>query len=151
MTILMKYLDEIREELNRRTLADIPGYANRAVSIRRAIHELAPTLLEKKEAGFKTADLVAMLKDLQITIKAPTLTRYLKEYKEEQKKTQPAPSKSKLADAVPKKSKSPSAPKKAKADGAPTGQAPTATVMESDNEVISGSPQNCEDKDSIKS
>lgn len=150
MTILMKHLDKIREELSRRTLADIPGYENQTVSPRRAIHELAPTLLEKKESGFKTADLVAMLKDLQIIIKGPTLTRYLKEYQEEQKKTQPEPSKNKLADAVPKKSKSPSAPKKPKADAALIDEAHTVTTHENDNEAVSRSPQITEDKHSIR-
>lgn len=121
------------------------------MSPRRAIHELAPTLLEKKEAGFKTADLVALLKDLQIIIKGPTLTRYLKEYQEEQKKTQPAPSKSKLADAAPKRTRPSSASKKPKADGASTDQAPTATDQENDKVVTSNSPQSIEGEDSIRS
>ncbi|MDR1083909.1 MAG: hypothetical protein LBP22_03400 [Deltaproteobacteria bacterium] len=140
MTILMKDLDPIREELNRRTLKDVPGYADQKVSTRKAIQELAPILLEKKESGFKTADLVAMLKDLQIITKGPTLTRYLKEFQEEIRKEPTVPPKSKPADAAPKKTKTPSAPKKPRADAATTDEAPTSADQKSDNVVTTGNP-----------
>ena len=149
MTILMKDLDTIREELSRRTLADIPGYADQTVSTRRAIHELAPILLEKKENGFKTAALVAMLADLQITIKGPTLTRYLKECQEDKKKTNSRPSKSKPADAAPKGASPASAQKKPKTDSGTTDTSPAVAIQKSDIEVANSRPQSVRDNDSI--
>ncbi|MDL2226535.1 hypothetical protein LJB86_02630 [Deltaproteobacteria bacterium OttesenSCG-928-M10] len=150
MTILMKDLDTIRDELSRRTLADIPGYADQTVSTRRAIHELAPILLEKKENGFKTAALVAMLADLQIIIKGPTLTRYLKECQEEKKKTNSRTSKSKPADAAPKGVNPSSVQKKSKTDSGTTDTAPAVAIQKSDNDVGSSSPQRVRDNDSIR-
>ena len=120
MAILMKDLDTIREELSRRTLEDIPGYGDQIVSPRRAIHELAPILLEKKKNGFTTAALVAMLADLQIIIKGPTLNRYLKECQEERKKVRPKHPNTKAADGATKGINSASTPKKAKVDSTTT-------------------------------
>lgn len=132
MAILMKDLDTIREELSRRSLEDIPGYGDQIVSPRRAIHELAPILLEKKKNGFKTAALVAMLADLQIIIKGPTLNRYLKECQEEKRKTRPKPSSTKAADTTAKGTNSPSTLKKPKVDSTTTDTA-SATVEPASN------------------
>ena len=124
----MKDLDTIREELSRRTLEDIPVYGDQIVSPRRAIHELAPILLEKKKNGFKTAALVAMLADLQIIIKGPTLNRYLKECQEEKKKTRPKPSITKAVDGATKGVNSPSTPKRPKVESTTTD--PISTTVE---------------------
>jgi len=68
--------------------------SNREYSLKDCIFLMAPKLLEKREMGCTTNELVKALLDDGIEIKAPTLSRYLCEYQKLHEEE---------SDAVPKK------------------------------------------------
>ncbi len=81
MTLRMKDLQAIEEDLKKRKLSDLDQDSEKPLSIKQAVMKLAPTLLKKRSQGFGTADLVNLLSQHQITIKPSDLSRYLREYK----------------------------------------------------------------------
>ena len=80
MTIRMKDIQTINDDLKKRKLSDLAKESEKPVSTKKAVMQLAPTLLQKRAQGFATADLVELLGQHQITIKPHDLSRYLREY-----------------------------------------------------------------------
>ena len=80
MTIRMKDIQAINDDLKKRKLADLAKDSEKPVSTKKAVMQLAPTLIQKKSQGFTIADLVELLQQHQITIKPRDLSRYLREY-----------------------------------------------------------------------
>ena len=81
MTIRLKDIQAINDDLKKRKLSDLAKDSEKPVSTKKAVMQLAPTLLQKKAQGFTTADLVELLNQYQITIKPRDLSRYLREFK----------------------------------------------------------------------
>ena len=90
MTIRLKDIQVINDDLKKRKLSDLAKDSEKPVSTKKAVMQLAPTLIQKKAQGFSTADLVELLSQHQIIIKSRDLSRYLREF---QKGRSPAPGK----------------------------------------------------------
>lgn len=80
MTVTMKDIPAIINDLKKRKPSVLAKDSDRPLSPKEAIMQLAPTLIIKKEEGFTTAELVDFLAKHNIIVKAHNLTRYLREY-----------------------------------------------------------------------
>ena len=80
MTVTMKDIPAIINELKKRKPTALAKDSDRPLSPKEAIMQLAPTLIIKREEGFTTAGLVDFLAKHHISVKAHNLTRYLREY-----------------------------------------------------------------------
>lgn len=81
MPITAAQIKEIRQELARLKPASVTLDEQRAMTIKDAILALAPTLERMKKRGFDSQAIVERLHEKGITIKPPTLAKYLKEYR----------------------------------------------------------------------
>ncbi len=94
MTITATQLREIRQEFAKLKPAAITLDGNRAMTVKQAIFILAPTLERMKKRGFDTQEIVERLHEKGIEVKAPTLAKYLSEFrrrKEKKRDTPPPP------------------------------------------------------------
>ena len=94
MTITATQLKEIRQEFAALKPASVTLDGNRTMSVKEAVFILAPTLERMKKRGFDTQEIVEKLHEKGIEVKAPTLAKYLSEFrrrKGKKKDTPPAP------------------------------------------------------------
>ena len=94
MTITATQVKEIRQEFAALKPASVTLDGNRAMTVKKAIFTLAPTLERMKKRGFDTQELVERLHEKGIEVKAPTLAKYLSEFrrrKEKKRDTPPPP------------------------------------------------------------
>lgn len=94
MTITATQLKEIRQEFAALKPASFTLDGNRTMSVKEAVFALAPTLERMKKRGFDTQEIVERLHEKGIEVKAPTLAKYLSEFrrrKEKKQDTPPAP------------------------------------------------------------
>ena len=94
MTITATQLKEIRQEFATLKPASVTLEGNRTMSVKEAVFALAPTLERMKKRGFDTQEIVEKLHEKGIEVKAPTLAKYLSEFrrrKEKNRDTPPAP------------------------------------------------------------
>ncbi|MDL2226721.1 hypothetical protein LJB86_03590 [Deltaproteobacteria bacterium OttesenSCG-928-M10] len=80
MTVTMKDIPTIINDLKKRKPSALAKDSDRPLSRKEAVMQLAPTLLKKKEEGFTTAELVCFLAKHQITVKPHNMARYLREF-----------------------------------------------------------------------
>ena len=94
MTITVTQLKEIRQEFATLKPASVTLDGNRTMSMKEAVFALAPTLERMKKRGFDTQEIVEKLHEKGIEVKAPTLAKYLSEFRRrngKKKDTHPAP------------------------------------------------------------
>ena len=108
MGITMKTIPTIISDLKKRKPSTLAKDSDKPLTTKEAVTQLAPTLLEKKEEGFTTAELVDVLATHNIIVKPHNLTRYLREHNAPpakpqnvasgQQSVEPEPSSAKSAD-----------------------------------------------------
>ena len=81
MTITAIQLKEIRQEFARLKPAAVNLDGNRTMSVKEAVFALAPTLERMKKRGVDTQEIVERLHEKGIEVKAPTLAKYLSEFR----------------------------------------------------------------------
>ena len=103
MTITATQVKEIRQEFAALKPASVTLDGNRAMTVKKAIFTLAPTLERMKKRGFDTQELVERLHEKGIEVKAPTLAKYLSEFRrrKEKKKDTPRPALKKAVASTP--------------------------------------------------
>lgn len=103
MTITATQLKEIRQEFAALKPASITLDGNRTMSVKEAVFALAPTLERMKKRGFDTQEIVERLHEKGIEVKAPTLAKYLSEFRrrKEKKRDTPRPALKKTAASTP--------------------------------------------------
>lgn len=79
MTITATQLKEIRQEFATLKPASVTLEGNRAMSVKKAVFTLAPTLERMRKRGFDTQEIVERLHEKGIDVKSQTLTKYLTE------------------------------------------------------------------------
>jgi len=79
MPITASQIKEVRQEFAKLRPATVALDGNRVMTVKEAVFALAPTLERMKKRGFDTQEIVERLHEKGITIKPPTLTKYLKE------------------------------------------------------------------------
>ncbi len=91
MTITATQLKEIRQEFATLKPASVTLDGNRTMSVKESVFALAPTLERMKKRGFDTQELVERLHEKGIEVKAPTLTKYLSEFRRRKEKKRDTP------------------------------------------------------------
>ena len=91
MSITASQLKEIRQEFARLKPATVTLDGNRAMTVKQAIFTLAPTLERMKKRGFDTQEIVEKLREKGIEVKAPTLAKYLSEFRRRKEKNRDTP------------------------------------------------------------
>ena len=86
MTITATQLKEIRQEFAALKPASVTLDGNRTMSVKEAVFALAPTLERMKKRGFDTQEIVERLHEKGIEVKAPTLAKYLSEFRRRKEK-----------------------------------------------------------------
>ena len=81
MTSTAAQLKEIRQEFAALKPASVTLDGNRTMSVKEAVFILAPTLERMKKRGFDTQEIVERLHEKGIEVKAPTLAKYLSEFR----------------------------------------------------------------------
>ena len=93
--ITANQLKEIKTELAKLKPVKVTLDGNRSMTVKEAVFALAPTLERMKKRGFDTQEIAEKLHEKGIEIKAPTLAKYLNEFRRgkgqgnEQKKDTP--------------------------------------------------------------
>jgi len=95
MSITTAQVREIRTALAKLKPEKITLDGNRSLSVKEAVVALASTLERMKKRGFDTQEIVQKLHEKGIAVKAPTLAKYLAEFRRqrERKPDKPAPPK----------------------------------------------------------
>lgn len=93
MTITAAQLKDIKTEFAKLRPAKLTLDGNRSLTVKEAIFALAPTLERMKKRGFDVQEIAERLHEKGIDVKAPTLAKYLNEFrrKKERKKDTPPP------------------------------------------------------------
>lgn len=91
MTITATQLKEIRQEFASLKPASVMLDRNRTMSVKEAVFALAPTLERMKKRGFDTQKIVERLHEKGIDVKAPTLAKYLSEFRRQKQKKKDTP------------------------------------------------------------
>ena len=91
MTITATQLKEIRQEFAALKPASVTLDGNRTMSVKEAVFALAPTLERMKKRGFDTQEIVERLHEKGIEVKAPTLAKYLSEFRRRKEKKRDTP------------------------------------------------------------
>ena len=91
MTITATQLKEIRQEFATLKPASVTLEGNRTMSVKEAVFALAPTLERMRKRGFEIQELVERLHEKGIEVKAPTLAKYLSEFRRGKKKKRYTP------------------------------------------------------------
>lgn len=86
MKITASSIKEIKSELAKLKPAKVTLDGNRAMTVKEAIFALAPTLERMMKRGFDITELVEKLHEKGIPVKAPTLAKYLNEFRREKGK-----------------------------------------------------------------
>ena len=79
----MKDIPSIREELKKLKPGGLAENAEKPLTNREAVKQLAPTLLKMRKRGFSVSALVELLQKYQIDIKGSELSRYLRAFQGE--------------------------------------------------------------------
>ena len=97
MTITTAQVKEIRLELAKLRPAKITLDGMRSLTVKEAVFALAPTLERMRTRGFDTQEIAEKLHAKGIEVKAPTLAKYLNEFRRAQgrKTDRPTPRKQK--------------------------------------------------------
>lgn len=93
MNITTTQVKEIRTELAKLKPVKVTLDGTRSLTVKEAILALAPTLERMKKRGFDTQEIAEKLHEKGIEVKAPTLAKYLNEFrrgKERKRDTAPA-------------------------------------------------------------
>ena len=95
MNITTAQVKEIRTELAKLKPEKITLDGNRSLTVKEAVFALAPTLERMKKRGFDTQEMAQKLHEKGIVVKAPTLAKYLAEFRRRngRKLDSPAPQK----------------------------------------------------------
>ena len=95
MSITTAQVKEIRTELAKLRPEKITLDGNRSLTVKEAVFALAPTLERMKKRGFDTQEMAQKLHEKGIVVKAPTLAKYLAEFRRqrERKPDRPATAK----------------------------------------------------------
>ena len=83
MKLTLEHIDRTINNLDRLMPAKLNKSSTREYSLKECIFLMAPKLLEKREMGCTTNELVKALADDEIVIKAATLNHYLCEYQKQ--------------------------------------------------------------------
>ena len=102
MSITTAQVKEIRTELAKLKPEKITLDGNRSLTVKEAVFALAPTLERMKKRGFDTQEMAQKLHEKGIVVKAPTLAKYLAEFRRqrERKADRLAPQEKSQAEAV---------------------------------------------------
>ena len=95
MSVTTAQIKKIRTELAKLKPEKVTLDGNRSLTVKEAIFALAPTLERMRKRGFDTQEITGKLHEKGIDVKAPTLAKYLNEFrrKRERKPDRPAPQK----------------------------------------------------------
>ena len=91
MAITATQLKEIRQEFAALKPASVTLEGNRTMSVKEAVLALAPTLERMRKRGFEVQELVERLHEKGIEVKAPTLAKYLSEFRRQKQKKKDTP------------------------------------------------------------
>ena len=83
MPITAAQIKDIRQTFAKLKPATVTLDGNRVMTVKEAVFTLAPTLERMKKRGFDTQEIVDRLHEKGIDIKPPTLSKYLKEYRQQ--------------------------------------------------------------------
>lgn len=81
MNITTTQVKEVRQELAKVKRLKVTLDGTRSLTVKEAIFALAPTLERMKKRGFDTQEIVEKLHEKGIEVKAPTLAKYLNEFR----------------------------------------------------------------------
>lgn len=81
MNITTAQVKEIRTELAKLQPEKVTLAGNRTLSVKETIFALAPTLERMKKRGFDIQEIAEKLHEKGIEVKAPTLAKYLNEFR----------------------------------------------------------------------
>ena len=81
MNITTAQVKEIRLELAKLKPVKVTLDGNRSLTVKEAVFALAPTLERMKRRGFDTQEIAEKLHERGIEVKAPTLAKYLNEFR----------------------------------------------------------------------
>lgn len=90
-TIKASQLKDIKTEFARLKPEKVTLDGNRSLTLKEAIFALAPTLERMKKRGFEIQEIADKLKERGLEIKAPTLTKYLNEFRRGQERKRDNP------------------------------------------------------------
>ena len=96
MNITTAQVKEIRTELAKLQPEKVTLAGNRTLSVKETVFALAPTLERMKKRGFDIQEIAEKLHEKGIDVKAPTLAKYLNEFrrgKGKKRDTPPPPEK----------------------------------------------------------
>ena len=96
MNITTAQVKEIRTELAKLQPEKVTLAGNRTLSVKETVFALAPTLERMKKRGFDIQEIAEKLHEKGIEVKAPTLAKYLNEFrrgKDKKTDTPPPPAK----------------------------------------------------------
>ena len=96
MNITTAQVKEIRTELAKLQPEKVTLAGNRTLSVKETVFALAPTLERMKKRGFDIQEIAEKLHEKGIEVKAPTLAKYLNEFRRGRDKktdTPPPPAK----------------------------------------------------------
>lgn len=91
MPITADQVKEIRQEFSKLKPATVTLDGNRPMTVKEAVFALAPTLERMKKRGFEIQKLAGRLHKKGIEVKAPTLAKYLNEFRRKKGKKQDTP------------------------------------------------------------
>jgi len=86
MSITTAQVKEIRTELAKLKPEKITLDGNRSLTVKKAVFALAPTLERMKKRGFDTQEMAQKLHEKGIVVKAPTLAKYLAEFRRQRER-----------------------------------------------------------------
>ena len=81
MNITTAQVKEIRRELVKLKPVKVTLDGTRSLTVKEAVFALAPTLERMKKRGFDTQEIADKLHEKGIDVKAPTLAKYLNEFR----------------------------------------------------------------------
>lgn len=86
MTITTLQLKDIKTEFAQLRPTNVTLDGNRNMTVKEAVFALAPTLERLKKRGFSTRELVERLHEKGLDVKAPTLAKYLNEFRQRKRR-----------------------------------------------------------------
>lgn len=91
MNITTAQVKEIRTELAKLQPEKVTLAGNRTLSVKETVFALAPTLERMKKRGFDIQEIAEKLHEKGIEVKAPTLAKYLNEFRRRKNKKADTP------------------------------------------------------------
>ena len=86
MSITAAHVKEIRQEFAKLKPVKITLDSNRSMTVKEAVFALAPTQERMKKRGFDVQELAEKLREKGIDVKAPTLAKYLNEFRRQKER-----------------------------------------------------------------